>query len=238
MCTDTGASKSCIASGRLLPGGSCPLPARWGDARCLQFRCPPAAGTSAGPASALAPGSNGKPTIGGNGGSPSIANGQLSGSHYDGGWSAPLAMGRRQVAGGSWRMLAAAATLAAAALPVPGESCLVPIPSNRQHSEAQAAVATPTGEDSSSGANQQLGQLISVTLAAEQALEAGPALALTLLPHGVLHNCTGRDLALEDPQGGAWSATAAAGTEAVISTGSPRAPPSEVSTSACHERIL
>lgn len=228
LCMHTGAGSSCVASGRLLPGASSALPARRGDARCLQFRCHSAMATSAQLASALAPGSDGSAEFGGNGGTPSIANDQVPDAAHDkGGWSLPLAMSRRQAAGGSWRRLAAAVP-AAAALPSPGDSCLVHLPSGAQDSVAQATKALPACL-ARSGAGQQPGQQLTVALAAEESLQGCQGLALTLLPHGVLHNCTGRDLVLEDPQSDGWSAAAAQGTEAVISTGNPGVPPTQVS---------
>lgn len=230
-CTHAGAANLSTASGQLLPGASSPLPVRLGDARRLQLRCSPDVGGPVQPAlEGAALSESGSHRVRSGGGN-SMASGSSAAGVDDRGWSSPLAMGRRQTSGGSWRLLAAAAEPAAATLPAPGDSCLLRLPW-APHAAAPAA-ALPTAGNGDAHDEGQPAQQISASLAVEEVLQGGPMLALTLLPHGVLHNCTGSDLVLEAPQGsGGWSAAAAAGTDALIGACDPAALPTEVCTGA------
>ena len=202
------------------------MPSHQEDARCLRCRIFQTAADTA------QPGSTGwrvdqravKP--GGRGTASGIADGLQP---MLGEWSLPLSMGRRQASSGSWRVLAAAAMPSAATLPSPGTSSLVHIPSGLPRSTASAA-ATEASVDGTDGQRQQL----TATLAAQELFRGCSAVTYLLLPHGVLHNCTGRDLVLKDPESATWSAAAMAGSNTAFSNGNPAVPPEQVCTATSH----
>jgi hypothetical protein len=218
MCLYAGASTSCVASGRLLPGANMPLPGHRDDTRCLRICQAAANSTQPGMQARSNDQGNAKPR--GQGTAVGIADDLESRLRE---WSLPLSMGRRQASNGSWRMLAAAATPIAATLPSPGTSSFVQMPSGPVNSTAPAATIAAS-DDGSDRQRQQL----TATLAAQEPLRGCSAVIFSLLPHGVLHNCTSRDLVLEDSQSSAWSAAALAGSKTAFSTGNPAAPPDQV----------
>ena len=211
-----GTSTPFVASGyQLSPGANMPLPGHLDGARYLQFRLGQAAASSVQQDSTT--GSSKQGTSGG------TANGLDLPCD---GWSMPLSLGSRQASSSSWRMLAAADVPAAAELPLPGTSSLVQLPARLPQGSLPAAGTSA----SAVGSGKRPGQL-AVTVAAEKLLQGCPAVAFTLLAHGILHNCTSQDLILEDPGSALWSAAASAGCTTAFSTASPAAPPQQVQAS-------
>jgi len=245
------------AAGQVPPGSSSPLPAHRRDGRALQLRCAQASAAVAAalqpqPLSSAVKATCGNGVgVGGNGTSPGSGSGAAGGdgstvgghaaapAYDDKGWSPPLVISQWRPAGSSWRRLAAAeAAPSPAALPAAGHSCALRLPRmaapgqeplQSAQAEADGGLST-AGASGGGGCGESSGpQYLSVSLAASAPLAEHPTRVLTLLPHGVLHNCTGRGLALEAAQGaGGWSSAATAGAAAGFDWGALQPVPTEV----------